>query len=166
MRTLLLFFALTLNVNAFAQLSDKELFNQAMDNVSQDTLVCSVYLTYVEKAIQRMPKINQQIIDKYKNASARALRLSSQAIDATDQSEEIKAKILKTRMTKIHKTMSAKIGHDLTNMFILFNDYAEECQAWIGDPDTEMLRVIKRTWFDYGAGDKDPTEIFKKLMGR
>jgi hypothetical protein len=62
--------------------------------------------------------------------------------------------------------MSTEIDHDLSNMFILFNHYADECQAWIRDPDTEMLRVIKKTWVDYGAGGEDPTEILKKLMGR
>jgi hypothetical protein len=40
--------------------------------------------------------------------------------------------------------MSTEIDHDLSNMFILFNHYADECQAWIRNPDTEMLRVIKK----------------------
>ena len=163
---MLVLLALTLSENLFAQLSDKELFNQAMDDVSRDTLVCSVYLTYVEKAIQKMPNSKQDIIDKYKNASDKALRLSSQAIDATDQSEEIKAETLKARIRIAHEKMSAEIDNDFSNMFILFNQYANECNAWIRDPDTEMLRVIKETWADYGTGDEDPTEIFKKLMGK
>jgi|GEM_PF-1917049 len=166
MRIFLSIFALTLSANSFAQLPDKELFNQAMDNVSRDTLVCSIYLTYVEKAIQKTPNAKQSAIDKYKNAADIALRLSSQAISVTDQSKEMGAKTLKKRMRIAHETMSAEIDHDLSNMFILFSHYEDECQAWIKDPDTEMLRIIKKTWQEYGAEGADPTETLKKLMER
>jgi len=160
MKTILILTVMLYGSQSFAQLPDKVLFNKAMDKVSHDTLVCSVYLTYVEKAIKSNPSATQYTIDKYKDEADKALQLSSQAIAATDQSEAERAEVLKARMSSAYEKMSTQIDRNFNNMSVLFKKYAAGCQAWLRNPDAEMLRTIKKTWADHGA---DPTEMLKKL---